>query len=166
MPPPWKAYPPPLSPAQVGCPGAGCPWDVLFEASIELSHSCRGSWSVSAALVAPWNTAAVGKGRRLRRNRAAERARQDADSDTQPPVRFQMPRPNVTTFTSLTMIPKFPPDHALGGADLPPQGSPGSYQVDAVLGVPGASRSAFITVDWEQIAAEGDSLLEIPGNAT
>jgi hypothetical protein len=76
-----------------------------------------------------------------------------------------MRRPNVTTFTNLTMIPKFPPGHPLGGADLPPEGSPGMYRADAVLGVPGASRSAFIAVDWEQIAAEGDSLLEIPGTA-
>ena len=64
------------------------------------------------------------------------------------------------------MIPKFPSGHPLGGADLPPDGSPGTYQVEAVLGVPGASRSAFIAVDWEQIAAEGDSLIEMPRNAT
>jgi hypothetical protein len=63
------------------------------------------------------------------------------------------------------MIPKFPSGHPLGGADLPLDGSPGTYQVDAVLGIPRASRSAFIAGDWEQIAAEGDSLVEIPGNA-
>ena len=116
----------------------------------------------------PGNTTVVDKGRRVRKNRAeadAGQPRPGSGSDAQGPVRLQMPRPNVTTFTSLTMIPKFPSGHPLGDADLPPDGSPGTYQVDAVLGIPGASRSAFIAVDWEQIAAEGDSLLQIPGNA-
>jgi hypothetical protein len=77
-----------------------------------------------------------------------------------------MPRPNATTFTSITAVPKFPPEHALGGADLPPGGSPGGYAVDAVLGVPGASRSAFTELNWDVIAAKGDSLIEVPGEAT
>ena len=37
--------------------------------------------------------------------------------------------------------------------------------MEAVLGVPGASRSAFEEVNWDAIAAEGDSLIEVPGNA-
>lgn len=64
------------------------------------------------------------------------------------------------------MVPKFPPEHRLGGADLPPGGSPSTYTVDAVLGVPGASRSAFTEVNWDLIASEGDSLIEVPGSAT
>lgn len=97
---------------------------------------------------------------------SAGQERRSQSSDTRSSVQIQMPRPNVTTFTTLTMIPKFPLGHPLGGADLPPDGSPGTYQIDAVLGIPGASRSAFIAVGWEQITAEGDSLIEMPGAAS
>lgn len=79
-------------------------------------------------------------------------------------MRVQLPRPNVTTFTSIGIAPVFPPEHPLGGAELQPEGSPGQYSVEAVLGVPGASRSAFEQVDWDSIAAAGDSLIEVPGN--
>jgi hypothetical protein len=110
----------------------------------------------------------MGRGRRVRKKRAvnAERARHGSGAGgALPPIGLQMPRPNVTTFTSITVVPRFPPEHPLGGAELPPGGSPGSYVVDAVLGVPGASRSAFTDVDWNRIAAGGDSLIEVPGNA-
>jgi hypothetical protein len=112
----------------------------------------------------------MGKGQRVRKKRAAAGAKQarpaSPSSDAESPVRLQMPRPNATTFTSITVVPSFPPEHPLGGTDLPPGGSPGSYVADAVLGVPGASRSAFTDVDWSLIAAEGDSLIEVPGSAT
>jgi hypothetical protein len=56
--------------------------------------------------------------------------------------------------------------HPACSADLPPAGLPGSYSVEAVLGVPGVSRSAFTELDWNVIAAQGDSLIQVPEPAT
>ena len=67
---------------------------------------------------------------------------------------------------SIGLVPVFPPEHPLGGSQLSPTGSAGQYYVDAVLGVPGVSRSAFDKVDWDAIAADGDSLLELPYGTT
>jgi hypothetical protein len=38
--------------------------------------------------------------------------------------------------------------------------------VDAVLGIPGVSRSTFRDVEWDAITAQGDSLIEVPGDAS
>ena len=60
------------------------------------------------------------------------------------------------------MVPSFPSEHPLGGADLPPSGSPGKYTVDVVLGIPGMSQSVFSEIDWDKISARGDSLIQVP----
>jgi hypothetical protein len=105
----------------------------------------------------------MGKSKRIRAdpNRAAKLARRDS-SKRDEMISIQLPRPNVTTFTNIAMVPRFPPGHPLGGSDLPPDGSPGKYAVDAVLGVPGMSQSAFANIDWNTIWTQGDSLIEVP----
>lgn len=115
------------------------------------------------------HTAWVGKGQRVRAKRAAavkQTSRTQGSTDQGAQVRAQLPRPNVTTFMSIGLVPVFPLEHPLGRAELPPEGSPGQYSVDAVLGVPGASRSAFEEIDWDATAAKGDSLIELAGKAT
>jgi hypothetical protein len=110
----------------------------------------------------------MGKGKRIRTKRAL--SNQSASSiratPAQDKLRARIPRPNVTTFTNISVVPVFAQDHPLGGADLPPGGSGGSYQVDAVLGIPGISPSVFADMDWDRISDAGDSLIEAPAGAT
>jgi len=76
-----------------------------------------------------------------------------------------LPRPQRTTFTRTTVVPIFGDGHPLANAVLPPGGSIGEYAVDAVLGIPGASPSAFGNVNWSTIERCGDSLIELPGGS-
>ena len=106
----------------------------------------------------------MGKGKRNKAKRAlvkkGQKSRQRGFINE---VSAQIPRPNVTTFTNVIVVPRFPPDHPLGGVNLSPKGSAGNYTVDVVLGVPGISPSAFTNIDWDRIRSAGDSLLEVPG---
>jgi hypothetical protein len=98
-------------------------------------------------------------------NRAKQAQKSQPVSDAAPPIRVQIPRPNATTFMNIIVVPQFPAGHPLGGVELSPAGSPGHYRIEAVLGIPGASTSAFTEVDWEQITAKGDALIELPRDA-
>jgi hypothetical protein len=72
-------------------------------------------------------------------------------------TRAQLPRPRVTEFNAVTVVPVFP-----GGEAGPPSGSPGPYDIVFVLGVPGVS-SVTTSLDFESILAGGDSLLQGSG---
>lgn len=72
-------------------------------------------------------------------------------------VRATIPRPRVTEFNYTTAVPVFP-----GRSGGSPSGSPGSYDVVFVLGVPGVSGVAT-ALDFDGMMAGGDSLLEGSG---
>jgi hypothetical protein len=65
----------------------------------------------------------------------------------------QIPRPRVTEYNQITVVPVFP-----GGEAGPPSGFRGSYDVVFVLGVPGVSGVAT-HLDFDGMRAGGDSLL-------
>ena len=67
----------------------------------------------------------------------------------------QVPRPRVTAYNQLTVVPVFP-DRGEAG---PPEGSPGEYDVTFTLGVPGVSE-VVRRLDLDPARAGGDSLLE------
>jgi len=69
----------------------------------------------------------------------------------------QLPRPRVTEFAAVAVVPVFP-----GMADKP-TGSRGLYDIVFVLGVPGVS-SVTTSLDFDAIAAGGDSLLQGSGS--
>jgi hypothetical protein len=69
----------------------------------------------------------------------------------------QLPRPRVTEFAAVAVVPVFP-----GTVDKP-AGSRGLYDIVFVLGVPGVS-SVTTSLDFDVIAAGGDSLLQGSGS--
>jgi hypothetical protein len=70
----------------------------------------------------------------------------------------QLPRPRVTEFNAVTVVPVFP-----GGIEAgPPSGSAGSYDIVFVLGVPGVS-SVTTSLNFDGILAGGNSLLQGSG---
>jgi hypothetical protein len=118
---------------------------------------------IAAEIPRRCHNAEVGKGKRVRAKRTlAGRTQSSSSKVPGERIRAQLPRPNVTTFTNVTVVPVFPADHPLGKTRLPPSGSPGNYKVNAVLGVPGISPSVFTDMNWDEISANGDSLLEAP----
>lgn len=79
-------------------------------------------------------------------------------ADARQSVSTMIPRPRVTEYNEVTVVPSFS-----GGVEAgPPSGSPGSYDVVFVLGVPGVS-SVAASVDFEGMLGAGDSLLEGSG---
>lgn len=68
----------------------------------------------------------------------------------------QLPRPRVTEFAAVAVVPVLPRT-----ADKP-AGSQGLYDIVFVLGVPGVS-SVTASLDFDAIAAGGDSLLQGSG---
>jgi hypothetical protein len=68
----------------------------------------------------------------------------------------QLPRPRVTEFTAITVVPVVP-----GRADKP-SGVPGPYDIVLVLGVPGVS-SVTTSLDFDAVVTGGDSLLQGSG---
>ena len=68
----------------------------------------------------------------------------------------QLPRPRVTEFVAIAVVPVFP------GITDNPAGSPGFYDIVFVLGVPGVS-SVSTSLDFDAIVAGGDSLLQGSG---
>ena len=72
-------------------------------------------------------------------------------------TRAEIPRPRVTEYNEITVVPVFP-----SGEAGPPSGSPGSYEVAFVLGVPGVSGVATV-LDFDGMLAAGDSLLQGAG---
>ena len=73
------------------------------------------------------------------------------------PVMGEIPRPRVTEYNAITIVPVF-----ANGEAGPPSGSPGRYDVVFVLGIPGVS-SVATRLDFAALADGGDSLLEGPG---
>jgi hypothetical protein len=69
------------------------------------------------------------------------------------PTQAQMPRPRVTDYTVITVVPVF-----ANGEAGPPSGSTGTYDVVFVLGIPGVS-SVGTAMDIDQLLGSGDSLL-------
>lgn len=65
----------------------------------------------------------------------------------------EIPRPRVTEYSEITIVPVF-----ANGAAGPPSGLPGRYEVVFVLGVPGVG-SAVLSLNFAALAAGGDSLL-------
>jgi hypothetical protein len=86
-----------------------------------------------------------------------KKGRGSARAATRQVTRAQLPRPRVTEFNAVTVVPSFP-----GGEAGPPSGSPGSYDIVFVLGVPGVS-SVTTSLDFDGILAGGDSLLQGSG---
>jgi hypothetical protein len=80
-----------------------------------------------------------------------------ARTGTRQVTRTQLPRPRVTEFSAITVVPVFP-----SGEAGPPSGSAGSYDIVFVLGVPGVS-SVTTSLDFDGIIAGGDSLLRGAG---
>jgi len=89
--------------------------------------------------------------RQQRKRAAASRAK------TLQVVRTTVPRPRVTEYNYTTAVPVFP-----GWSGDSPSGSPGSYDVVFVLGVPGVSGVAT-ALDFDGMLAGGDSLLQGTG---
>jgi hypothetical protein len=89
--------------------------------------------------------------RQQRKRAAASRAK------TLQVVRTTVPRPRVTEYNYTTAVPVFP-----SWSGDSPSGSPGSYDVVFVLGVPGVSGVAT-ALDFDGMLAGGDSLLQGTG---
>jgi hypothetical protein len=68
----------------------------------------------------------------------------------------QLPRPRVTEFAAVAVVPVLP------GTAGKPAGSQGLYDIVFVLGVPGVS-SVTTRLDFDAIAVGGDSLLRGSG---
>lgn len=77
--------------------------------------------------------------------------------DSQKSTGANIPRPRVTEYNEITVVPVF-----LHGEAGPPSGSPGPYEVAFVLGVPGVS-GVLTSLSFDAILAGGDSLLEGTG---
>jgi hypothetical protein len=96
-----------------------------------------------------------------RKKKAGSRSRQRrrTASRTKAPqaVRLEIPRPRVTEYNAITMVPGF-----AGGEAGPPSGSPGDYHIVFVLGVPGVSGVAT-SLSFDDMLAGGDSLLQGAG---
>ena len=67
---------------------------------------------------------------------------------------MEFPRSSVTEFTRITAVPVFP-DETEGG---PPEGSPGDYEIDFVLGIPGIS-TVTESLHMRMVLHSGDSLV-------
>jgi hypothetical protein len=78
-------------------------------------------------------------------------------ADVANPPRLQIPRPRVTEYNTVTVVPVF-----AHGAAGPETGSPGRYDVVFVLGVPGVS-SVAVNLNRDDMLTKGDSLLEGAG---
>jgi hypothetical protein len=85
----------------------------------------------------------------IRRNIPPPRASQKGA-----PAHGQIPRPRVTDYTAITMVPLSADGEEIG----PPSGSPGSYDIVFILGVPGIS-SVATAMNIDQLLVSGDSLL-------
>jgi hypothetical protein len=97
-----------------------------------------------------------------KRNKAAAKARQrrrgtTVRTESRKATSVSIPRPRVTEYNEITVVPTFP-----GVEPGPPSGSPGSYEVVFVLGVPGVNGVAT-RLDFDAMLAEGDSLLQGSG---
>jgi hypothetical protein len=92
------------------------------------------------------------KARQARQRRSVTRPGKEPQAP-----RLELPRPRVTEYNAITVVPVF----ADGDAG-PPSGSPGSYDVVFVLGVPGVSGVAT-SLDFDGMLAGGDSLLQGSG---
>src|SRR5947209_5297319 len=78
-------------------------------------------------------------------------------------VSFQIPRPSISEHLDHRMIPQFEP----GDPRAPlatPEGSPGEYEITAVLGIPGVN-GVLTDFDLEKLLNAGDSLLRLPPGA-
>jgi hypothetical protein len=93
-----------------------------------------------------------------KQRKAAAKRKQDAAARAR--IRqvtgMQLPRPRVTEFTAVAVVPVLP-----GRADRP-SGAPGLYDIAFVLGVPGVS-SVTTSLNFDAIVAGGDSLLQGSG---
>ena len=121
----------------------------------------------SPVLMTVCHTASVGKAKRIRAKRSSVEKRKSpitppgASAD---PIKIELPRPKVTAFREIIVVPSFSSDHPLDGTDLPPSGSPGKYIAQAAFGTPGISQSVFTDLDWDEISAKGDSLIRVSEN--
>lgn len=95
---------------------------------------------------------------KAKRNRT-KRARPAATAEQRlVPIRFQIPRPEVTEYNAVAVVPQLTPE----SSGPSPSGSPGSYQVIFVLGVPGVN-SVVDSVTVDDWVRSGDSLLASNG---
>lgn len=94
-----------------------------------------------------------------RKKAAARRKKAEvtAKARTRQVTGTQLPRPRVTEFAAVAVVPVLP-----GTADKP-AGSRGLYDIVFILGVPGVS-SVTTSLDFDAIAAGGDSLLQGSGS--
>lgn len=90
------------------------------------------------------------------RKAVVKRKKNAARGRTRQVTGTQLPRPRVTEFTAVAVVPIRP-----GRADRP-SGAPGNYDIVFVLGVPGVS-SVTTSLNFDAIVAGGDSLLQGAG---
>lgn len=97
--------------------------------------------------------ASKSKQRQRKRTKQAPNRGRSPQSQPAEAARAQLPRPSVTEYSRVTVVPVFP-----AGEAGTPAGSPGDYRVTFVLGIPGVS-SVTDEIDPEKVVRSGDSLL-------